>query len=514
MKDIIRVTVKTRKVEVDECKTDVICVGMFSDAARLTSEAALLDKKLKGAIRHVMKLGDFKGKEGATAVLYGTPAIGAKRVMLAGLGEKKKLTLDKLRKAAAIASKEAVGLKAKQLSLALHQGLPAKFEPERIGQVLAEGACFGSYRYDEFITKTENGRLKSLAVELVDNDAKALKELGRGAWTGLTIGQAQAFARTIANRPANVIDPPALASIAKDLAKTAPNLTCTIFDEKQLKANKMGGILAVGSGSKSEPRLIVLKYTPAKKSKAKPLTIGLVGKAITFDSGGLSIKPSSGMQDMKFDKSGGLAVLGAMKAISQLKPAATVYGLIPSAENMPSGTSYHPGDIITTFSGKTVEVQNTDAEGRIILCDAIHYAVTRKCDVIVDIATLTGACMVALGKYKAGLMGNDDSLIKQLQAASEESGEPLWHMPSGDEYAEEMKSKIADLKNIGSKWGGACTAAAFLAQFAGDTRWAHVDMAGVDMFEGGSNKEAGVGATGFGVRLLTTYVMNAAKQSG
>ena len=276
----------------------------------------------------------------------------------------------------------------------------------------------------------------------------------------------------------------------------------------------MGGILAVGSGSKSEPRLIVLKYTPAKKAKSKALTIGLVGKAITFDSGGISIKPSSGMQDMKFDKCGGLAVLGAMKAISKLKPATTVYGIIPSAENMPSGTSYRPGDIITTFSGKTVEVQNTDAEGRMILCDGIHYAVSRKCDAIVDIATLTGACMVALGKYKAGLMGNDDGVIKQLQTASEESGEAVWHMPSGDEYAEEMKSKIADLKNIGSRWGGACTAAAFLGQFAGDTKWAHVDMAGVDMFDSANNKEGSVGATGFGVRLLTTYVMNAAKQAG
>ncbi len=514
MKDIIKVTIKTRRVELDECRTDVICIGMFSDAARLAPQAASLDRKLKGAIQQVVKLGDFKGKEGATAVVYGASAIGVKRVMLAGLGEKKKLTLDKLRKAAAIASKEAVGLKAKQLSLALHQGLPAKFEPQRVGQALAEGACFGGYRYDEFVTKSENGRLGSLAVDLVDSDAAVLRELGRGVTTGQIIGQAQSFARTIANRPANVIDPPALAAIAKDLAKGTPNLTCTIFDEKQLKAYKMGGIVAVGSGSKSEPRLIVLKYAPAKKSKSKPLTIGLVGKAITFDSGGISIKPSSGMQDMKFDKSGGLAVLGAMKALSQLKPAAAVYGIIPSAENMPSGTSYRPGDIITTFSGKTVEVQNTDAEGRMILCDGIHYGVTHNCDVIVDIATLTGACMVALGKYKAGLMGNDDGVIKQLQEASEESGESLWHMPSGDEYAEEMKSKIADLKNIGSKWGGACTAAAFLGQFAGDTRWAHVDMAGVDMFENANNKDACVGSTGFGVRLLTTYVMNAAKRSG
>ena len=225
MKNIIKVTVKTRKVEIDECKTDVICVGMFSDAARLTPQAALLDRKLKGAIQQVTKLGDFKGKEGTTAIIYGSSAIGAKRVMLAGLGEKKKVTLDKLRQVAAIAAREAAGLKAKQLSLALHQGLPAKLKRERIGQVLAEGACFGSYRYDEFVTKTENGRLKSLAVELVDSDTAVLKELGRGVTTGQTIGQAQSFTRTIANRPANVIDPPALANIARDMARGTANLT-------------------------------------------------------------------------------------------------------------------------------------------------------------------------------------------------------------------------------------------------------------------------------------------------
>jgi leucyl aminopeptidase len=213
------------------------------------------------------------------------------------------------------------------------------------------------------------------------------------------------------------------------------------------------------------------------------------------------------MQDMKFDKSGGITVMATMKAIAELKPAAKVFGVIPSAENLPSGSSYRPGDIITTFSGKTVEVQNTDAEGRMILCDALHYAVTQKCETIIDIATLTGACMVALGKYKAGLMGNNEALIKQLEQASQASGEKLWHLPIGDEYLDEMKSKIADLKNTGSRWGGACTAAAFLGEFVDKAAWAHIDMAGVDMFDESSSA---AGATGFGVRLLTTFVLNAA----
>jgi leucyl aminopeptidase len=214
------------------------------------------------------------------------------------------------------------------------------------------------------------------------------------------------------------------------------------------------------------------------------------------------------MQEMKFDKSGGVAVLGAMKAIAALKPAVTVYGIIPSAENMPDGSSYRPGDIITTLSGKTVEIHNTDAEGRMILCDAIHYATTEKCDVIVDIATLTGACVVALGKHMAGLMGNDDKLIEQLKKASAVSGEKVWHLPSGAEYLDEMKSDIADLKNTGSRWGGAITAGAFLGSFASDAKWAHIDMAGMDMLKG---KKFGVGGSGgFGVRLLTAFVMNVA----
>ncbi|MFA5252640.1 MAG: leucyl aminopeptidase, partial [Phycisphaerae bacterium] len=272
----------------------------------------------------------------------------------------------------------------------------------------------------------------------------------------------------------------------------------------------MGGILAVGSGSVNPPRFIVLKYSAAGKATKNQPTIALVGKAITFDSGGICIKPSANMDEMKFDKSGGIAVLGTMKAAAELRLPINLYGIIPAAENMPSGTSYRPGDIVTTFSGKTVEVLNTDAEGRMILCDALAYAVKQNCDVIIDIATLTGACVVALGKHKAGLMGNDEKLIKQLQTAAEESGEKVWPMPSGDEYADEMKSKIADLKNTGSRWGGACTAAAFLRQFTGDAKWAHLDIAGMDMFEA-ATEHTTAGSSGFGVRLLTTYLMNIAR---
>ncbi len=328
--------------------------------------------------------------------------------------------------------------------------------------------------------------------------------MSRLAWWS---GRPQSYARTIVNRPANVINPPTLAKVAQDVARGLKRVSCTVFDEKKLQSLGMGGILAVGSGSQSKPRLIVLKYTPRRKPAKGLPTVALVGKAVTFDSGGISIKPAQDMDQMKFDKTGGIAVLATIRALAELELPVQVLGLIPSAENLPSGSSYRPGDIVTTYSGKTVEILNTDAEGRMILCDAIAYAARQKCEVIIDIATLTGACMVALGAYKAGLMGNDDALLGALQQAAQESGESVWHMPTGEEYAEEMKSKIADLKNAGSRWGGACTAAAFLQQFVGTAKWAHLDIAGLDVFLKPSEYGC-VGGTGFGVRLLTTYLMN------
>ncbi|MHC4071764.1 MAG: leucyl aminopeptidase [Planctomycetota bacterium] len=507
MKEIIDVKLRTRTVDVGKCKTDMLVVGLFSDAKRLDKLNKALDRKLDGAIGNLTKLGDFKAKDGASSVIYGNDKIGARRVMLVGLGEKKKATLDTVRKAAAGAAKKSVEMKVKTVSLALHTALGGRLDLPAIGRACAEGACFGSYRYDEFVTESDNGRLGSLKVELIDSEPAKTKKLKEGLSSGAVIGQAQSYARTIANRPANVIYPASLAATAKKLARGLKTLSCTVLDEKQLTAKGMGGILAVGSGSQHKPRFIVLKHTPVGKSGSAGPKIALVGKAVTFDSGGISLKPATNMDEMKLDKTGGIVVLATMKAVAELGLPIGVYGLIPSAENMPGGASYRPGDIITTFSSKTVEVQNTDAEGRMILCDALDYAVKQKCETIIDVATLTGACLVALGRYMAGLMGNDDKLIKQLQEASEQSGEKIWHMPSGDEYAKEMKSKIADLKNIGSKWGGACTAAAFLRQFVGDAKWAHLDIAGMDMFQKATEFSA-EGSTGFGVRLLTTYLMN------
>jgi len=507
MKQIIDVDVTTRRVDLVKCKTDMLVVGRFSDAGDPGPIIRALDEKLDGSIERLARIGDFTGKPRTYAVVYGNGRIAAERVLLLGLGERKKATLDTLRRAAGTAASRAVDMKVKHLSLALHPSFSRSFDAETTGRVIAEGVCFGGYRYDEYVSENGNGRVGSMAVEIIDADAPQIKNLAPGVVAGTIIGQAQAAARTLANRPGNVIDPPALARAAQEMVRGLRTVKCTIFDEKKLKQNKMGGILAVGGGSRSGPRLIVLKYTPAKKPAKDLPTVALVGKGVTFDSGGISIKPAQDMDQMKLDKSGAIAVLATVRAVAQMGLPIHVLGVIPAAENLPSGTSYRPGDIVTTYSGRTVEILNTDAEGRMILCDAITYAVKQGCDVVVDIATLTGACMVALGTYKAGLMGNDDELMARIQKAAEDSGESVWPLPSGDEYADEMKSKIADLKNSGPRWGGACTAAAFLRQFVGQTKWAHLDIAGMDLFLK-PTEYASLGSTGFGVRLLTTYLMS------
>jgi len=505
MKALVSVSIKAAKGDILKSRADILAVGMFSGQKKPLGIAKELDVRLGGAIEETLKLGDFKGKTGTTTSIYTTGRIPAKRVMLVGLGDEKKVDLDAIRKAAARVANQAMEMNAPTVALAIYASV--NLDVAEMGRAIGEGFYMGSFKYDEFKTAKENGRPKRLVAEVVEAGEKKLAALKKGLAVGVIIGDAQSYARMVANRPGNVVNPPSLAAEARRLAQGAPGLSCKVMDERELAARKMGGILAVGSGSGSKPRFIVLKWAP-RNAKGQPTAI--VGKAITFDSGGISLKPATDMDEMKLDKTGGVVTLAAMKMIARMKLPLTVYGLIPSAENLPGGTSYRPGDIVTTYSGKTVEILNTDAEGRMVLCDAIHYAVEQKCKTIIDLATLTGACKVALGKYHAGLMGNDDTLVKALLEASKASGEKVWHMPSGEEYFDEMKSKIADLKNTGSRWGGACTAAAFLGSFAGDAKWAHLDIAGMDIYESATRFTA-AGGSGFGVRLLAAYLMALAK---
>ena len=501
---IIDVQIKTRKADAATVKADMLAVGVF-DKSPCCAAAAAINTALGNPLRRLKTLGDFKGEPQTSALVYSDGQIAAKRVLFVGLGSRDTCDNQTLYKAASLAAARAVDLKAAALGLVLcgGQGKETKLTPLETGQAIAEGICFGAYRYDEYIGQATEKRPAKLTATVLTDQAAGASGLRKGVSVGAVTGAAQSFARTIANRPANIMTPAALAAEAKRIAAPIPALRCSVMEEKQLRLKKMGGILAVGQGSANGPRMIVLQYTPAGATARTP-TVGLVGKAITFDSGGISLKPGEGMGDMKFDKSGGIAVLAAMRAIAELKPKVKVIGLIPSAENMPSGTSYRPGDIITTYSKKTVEILNTDAEGRMLLCDAIAYAKTLGCTTVVNIATLTGASVIALGQKRAAVMGNDDKLIDQLKAASVRTGERIWHLPCDDEFVEAMKSKVADLRNLGGKWGGACTAAGFLSQFAEGLTWAHIDMAGVGVW--GAGEKDAPGSVGFGVRLLTAFV--------
>jgi leucyl aminopeptidase len=504
-KQIIKIDVKAAKADITKLKVDVVAVGIFSDV-KPTAFLKKLDGLLDGAITRLKKIGDFKAAAGSSIFIYTHGKIAAERLLLIGFGEKKKATIDTFRCAASKAAFEAVNVKAKTLAILLHYNEPAA-DFEKLGKVIAEAVHFGGYRYDEFVTQQENGRKNSLSVLIVDDNMSNVRKINEGIKIGQIIGTAQNYARTLGNRPANILYPAQFAAEARKVAASVSGLSCTILDEKKLAQKKMGGILSVGKGAANKPRMIILKYTPrGKKKNSAP--IALVGKAITFDSGGISLKPAADMHEMKYDMTGGAAVLMTMLVLARLKLPVEVFGIICAAENRPDGASYLPGDILTTFSGKTVEVLNTDAEGRLVLSDGLHQARVLKCKTVIDLATLTGACVVALGKHKAGLFSNDDKLAKKLKDAAKDSGEPLWQLPYEQEYIDEIKGRIADLKNTGGKWGGACTGAAFVGEFAKGLIWAHLDIAPKMDASEPMKKYAEAGSIGFGVRLLTSFLMN------
>ncbi|MFA5293554.1 MAG: leucyl aminopeptidase [Phycisphaerae bacterium] len=509
MKQIIKIDVKAAKADITKLKVDCLALGVYSDAKN-SDLLNLLDKKLDGAISKVKKIGDFKANPAGSICIYTQGKIAAERVLLVGFGEMKKACSGVFRQAASKAAFDAVNLKAKSLAICLHYNEPGS-DFERIGKTVTEAVHFGAYRYDEFLTQQENGRSNTFSVTLVNDNQKNVSKLSAGIKVGQIIGRAQNFSRTLCNRPGSLLYPAEFAAIAKKIAASVKGLSCTILDEKKLAAKKMGGILAVGQGSIHKPRMMIIKYSPRGKTKGAP--IALVGKAVTFDTGGISLKPAQDMHEMKMDMTGGAAVLMTMEIIAKLKLPIQVYGIICAAENKPDGGSYLPGDIITTFSGRTVEVLNTDAEGRLVLSDGLEQARQLKCKTVIDLATLTGACVVALGKHKAGLFSNDEKLAEKLQTAAKDTGEPLWRLPYEPEYTEEIKGKIADLKNIGSKWGGACTAAAFLGEFTQGLTWAHLDIAGTMDASEPIKKYTEAGSIGFGVRLLTSFLMNAATKT-
>jgi len=471
---------------------------------RLPGRIAAIDKELGGTIRSALERGDFRGKKGQSLVLY--PAEGrAARVLLVGLGAEPDLHAGAVRDAAGTAVRAARSHRAASLALVAPASRRLKAGP--MGQALAEGLALGVYAFDRYQTR-ENGEAPTTphAVVHLDKPAEA-RAFRAGLTRGKAIAESQNLARDLSNEPPNVLTPAALAKRAEKLAKEV-GLKVRILEPAELKKRKMGALLAVAQGSHNPPRVIVLEHNAptkarGKKATRKKPTICLVGKGVCFDSGGLSLKPAASMVKMKHDMSGGAAVIGAMRAIALQKLPLHVVGIVGAVENMPSGHAYRVDDILTSASGKTIEVLNTDAEGRLVLADALHFAQTEyEPDAIIDLATLTGACAVTLGPWAAAIVSDHDRLTQAIVSAGEATGERFWPLPLWTEHREHMRSKIADVRQTGGRDAGTVTAGAFLGHFVDrDLPWAHLDIASVADTEATGPLQPR-GATGFGVRAL------------
>jgi len=463
-----------------------------------------LETKEKRALRTKIKGLAPRGEEGE--IISGEcPLDFARRVTFVGLGDENELTHGKFRDAFRRVMRQATRNREYQIGLAVSARVHGLTNAESRLFALRE-ASIADYTFDKFKSKkNEFDKIDGLHILPLSKETEEDLEAMLGSVR--LIRTSVQLARDLANRPGNDLTPEGMALAAKEMAEGLNGLRVTILGKKELLKEKMGGVLAVSQGSVEEPRMIVLEHRPKKPKRS----VVLIGKGVTFDSGGISLKPSKGMGDMKYDMAGAATVIGVMRAVAELELPIKVVGLVPTAENMPSGTAIKPGDIISTASGKTVEIDNTDAEGRLLLADALHYAARFNPDIILDFATLTGACVVALGHEAAGIMGNDDSLQKTLSNIGEKVGERVWSLPNYDEYASYLASDWADIKNAGSRWGGAVTAGVFLKQFVPEkASWAHIDIAGVGYLEKVHNGLP-KGATGFGVVLTTTFLQDLLK---
>jgi len=500
--------IQVRSGDIAAVNTEAICLGIFKGVRSPGGAAGVVDRALHGALTELLEEGDFEGTKGETLLLRTQGKIPAKRVLLVGLGEREAFHLEVVREVSAKAA-QAAG-KFKELTTLVHGAGMGGLAAEEAAQAVVEGTLLGSYRFQKY-RRPEEAENKLENLQIVEFDSGKIEAVKAGAERGRLIAESVCFARDLANEPGVSLPPRTLAERARTLAQEFA-LECQVLTEKELEAEGMAGILGVARGSEEPPRLIVLQHRPQKKAESPTV---LVGKGVTFDSGGISIKPREGMEAMKYDMSGAAAVLGAMRAVALLKLPLHVVGLVPAVENLPSGKALKPGDILRYSNGKTVEVTNTDAEGRLILADALLYAERFKPRAVIDLATLTGACVVALGKEAAGLFCNDSELLEKLQRASQRSGERLWELPLYEEYKRLLKSEVADIGNSvlargSTPQAGASAGAVFLKEFV-TYPWAHLDIAGT-----ANDMETRVycpkGATGFGVRLLMEFLLNEALQ--
>lgn len=471
------------------------------------------DSIIKPVVKRLDSLGDFKGKMDETILLYPDKSdalddFSCKRILLVGVGELKKsdgadLIRERFRKAGGNISAAARKVKTDEIRLVIPTFIEDR--QEDLGGRLVEGILLGNYRFEKY-KKEETDKPSYHGLNEVRISGTGSSRLRASIKTAVIGAEAAMSARDMANEPANLWTPRDFSDFGRRLAKNS-GLKCAVFGKAQLKKMGMGGILGVNQGSAVEPQMIVLEHQPKKYNR----TILLVGKGITFDSGGVSLKPAAGMEDMKYDMCGGAAVISAMQGVAEEKPKARVIAIIPATDNMSGSSAIKPGDVITHYNGVTSEVINTDAEGRLILADALAYGIKKyKPDCVVDLATLTGAVIIGLGHHRTGMMSNSDALARELVRAGEETGEKLWRLPLDPEYTEQIESEVADVKNVGGRGGGSITAAAYLQKFVGTTPWAHLDIAGT-AWEYTKKSYVPKGPSGIGVRLLLHFIRNCSR---
>ena len=477
-------------------KTACVIAGVHA-GKKLSDSALDLNKASRGALQRIVQRGDVTGKPGEYILLPEVSGIEAERVLLIGVGKRNGVKPSEYRQLLGKAAGALTRYKIRNAISTLAQvkvtdyDLQWKFDQ----QVLAFSGA--AYRFDEHKSKTAAPRTTRLGFLVEENEiaeARRALKVSRAKASGVS------FMKDLANRPGNVCTPTHLAEQATALAERSESLKVTVLEEAAIEKLGMGALLSVTKGSRQPAKLITLEYS-GNDDGSQPIV--LVGKGVTFDSGGISIKPSGAMDEMKFDMSGAASVLGTMAAVAEIEPTVNVVGVIPATENLPDGNATKPGDIVTSMSGHTIEVLNTDAEGRLILCDALSYSERFKPDVIIDIATLTGACVVALGSHASGLLSNDDELATDLLAAGQRSGDRAWRLPLWNEYQKQIDSPFADMANVGGRSAGTITAACFLSRFTTDYRWAHIDIAGTAWTSGKSK-----GSTGRPVPLLVDYIMS------
>jgi leucyl aminopeptidase len=468
-------------------------------------ESAAVNKFLDGHLQNLVEQGEFEGKPNELLLVHTQNKCAAKRVLLAGLGQRRGLRLDSFRQVMGTVVKRVRQANVTSFGVAMPAVAPRGASPLDIAQAMGEGAILGSYQFTEY--RSDNGA-RPRDIErwtLLAAQRQLVRPLTEGVRRGVAAAEATVFVRDLCNHPSNVMTPARVANEAKLVAKES-GVTLKILEQKDMEQLGMGALLGVARGSHEPPKFIILDYK-AERAKKSAQPIVLVGKTVTFDTGGISLKPSENMEQMKADMTGGAEVLASVRAAARLNLPLHVVGILPVVENMPGGRAMKPGDIVKTLSGKTVEVQNTDAEGRLILSDGLAYAMRYKPAALIDIATLTGACMVALGQFAIGMFGNNDRLKDQVRKAGLRSGERVWEMPLWEDYFEQLRSDVADMRNIGGRGGGMITAALFLSKFVEDCPWVHLDIASTDWSE---RERAYIpkGPTGIGTRLLIQYLID------